>query len=1279
MTQPRPVREFHTAFTHQPKIALLGAAPFTTVITNAGGGQSVADGTPVTRWRRDPTLDDHGQWIYVRDVTREKTWSAAHQPVCAKADSYRVRFDAACATFERRDGDIETRMDVVVSTTDIADVRKVTITNTSASAREIELTSYSEVVMNAAYMDRGHPAFSNLFVQTEWLGSHNAILAMRRPRSATMKPAWGGHVVAVAKERVREISCETDRSNFIGRGRSARNAAAMRKPGLSGRVGAVLDPIFSIRTRLMVHPGESVSAVFTTFIAGDRQHAVRMATRFSDLDEAVSVADIAAAQADQVADGIPGEDASLYQMLAGHLLFPPDRDAEAGSPGSAGLFPLVVATIDDPARVQTIRDLLKLHRYWQVKGIETDLLIVAAEAIAAVDELAPYTAGSINPDRRVGEVVVRSLREIELEKLKRIHAVARLHIDCDAHTLESFANEMDSRHPADTEARFAAEIPARKSSTGGYEVATADGSDLRFFNGVGGFNGSDEYEIRLASNRLPPAPWINVIANESGGFTISETGAGCTWAISGSSFRLTPWHNDPVCDRPGECIYLRDDESGDLWSATAQPIAKSTYADVVKHGPGYSIFGHFHDGIMTSLRVGMPETDAVKLQILTITNSSNRPRKLSVVSYAEWVLGTDRETTRLAIDTSFDASTEVTLATNRLNPEFSDVVAFHSMSEPIAGRTSSRTEFLGRNGTHSSPLALTSGKLADGEARPLDPCSAMQAQVELAPGETRSIAISLGATTSRDAAIAMATKYKSPHAANAAIDASVTAWRKRLDTIVVRTPEKSFDLMLNQWAYYQALSSRLWGRNALYQSSGAYGFRDQLQDVTAFVYSEPRLAREQILRAASRQFEEGDVQHWWHPHSGKGIRTLFSDDLIWLPFVTDHYLRVTHDTSVLEERTRYLHMRQLEQGEDELFAVPDISDKSATVFEHCIHALQRACTAGAHGLPLMGSGDWNDGMNRVGIDGKGESVWLAWFLITTLRRFADHAEARGHPRIAADLREKADNYKEAVESSAWDGDWYRRAYYDDGAALGSHVNEECKIDSIAQSWSVISGAGDPERSRMAMQSLNDHLVREDARLLMLLTPPFDRGAHDPGYIQGYLPGVRENGAQYTHAALWAVMATAMQGHGDRAMQLYQMINPITHSSTPRDIDTYKVEPYVVAADVYTAEGHLGRGGWTWYTGSASWLYRVGLESILGFRKSGAELVIDPCIPGTWKEFAIEYKYGSSVYVITVLNPSGLERGIPSIEVDGASSDRAIRLVDDGKRHAVTVTMGAASN
>jgi cyclic beta-1,2-glucan synthetase len=688
------------------------------------------------------------------------------------------------------------------------------------------------------------------------------------------------------------------------------------------------------------------------------------------------------------------------------------------------------------------------------------------------------------------------------------------------------------------------------------------------------------------------------------------------------------------------------------------------------------VFDHTHKGLSSSFRLGVDQSDPVKISVLTLRNDGTARKKLTLTWYVEWVLGVNRELTQYQIRTSFDEATQSMFARNYFDDQFANTVAFASISERVAYYTADRREFLGRNGTVSSPAGLERAGLSGAIGATIDPCCALQVSVTIEPGETREIVMLLGAAEGEDAVREIIARNRTAAQAKGAVDANIHAWGERLSAVKVKTPSPTFDLMLNRWSLYQALSCRMWARTALYQSSGAFGFRDQLQDVMAFVYADAAVAREHIVRAASRQFVEGDVQHWWHPQTGRGVRTKFSDDLVWLPYVIDHYINVSCDRGVFDVEVPYLTMRQLNPDEHEIYELPKVTTEIGTIYDHCVRALRRACTTGVHGLPLIGSGDWNDGMNRVGIEGKGESVWLAWFLISTLRKFALHAEKRGDTAFRDEVLAKANAYAEAVERSAWDGEWYRRAYFDDGSPLGSRTSDECKIDSIAQSWSVISGAGQPDRTRVAMQSLNKYLVREDARLILLLTPPFDKTTHDPGYIQGYLPGVRENGAQYTHAALWAVLATAMQGDGDRAFELFQMLNPITHADSAKGVDTYKVEPYVVAADVYTAKGHLGRGGWTWYTGSASWMYRTALEAILGFHQRGEELFIEPCIPASWKEFSIEYRFRSSTYEIHVKNPDGLQRGTPELTVDGKSVERAINLVDDGKHHRVTVSLRA---
>jgi cyclic beta-1,2-glucan synthetase len=1290
-TQKPAVREFETADTPQPRIAVLGNAPFTTIITNAGGGATRYGTLAVNRWRNDGTRDDYGQWCYIRDITSAKIWSAAFQPTCVEPEWYRARFTSDRVIFHRRDGDFETQTEITVSPEGAAEIRRVTVFNRSSAPREIELTSYSEVVIAQMDAERTHPAFANLFVQTEWIDHNKAILAMRRPRSSKDKPVWCGHSIALGRGIRGEITCETDRAKFIGRGRTARDPVAMDDDGpLSGRTGEVLDPVFAIRARITVPAGGSAEASFTTFMADDREHALQLADLYCDPYSARRALDLswAQAQAELRELGINPGDAALYQELAGHLLFPHaafkalPTEAEGNRLGQSELWglgisgdaPILLATINSADGLPSVRQLLKVHHYWRLKGIVCDLVILNEHPATYLQELSESLTSTVMASTesglldRPGGVYIRRADLLKPDDITLLHAVARIQVDCDGLGLGNFLEFPNAEQLFDPEDVLE---PREKREHYSHQGTTSQ-EKLEYFNGVGGFNSGNEYEIRLLGNTLPPAPWINVVANPNAGFIASETGAGCTWAVSSFFYRLSPWQNDPVRDLPGECIYIRDESTGEVWTPTPEPI-RHLNEYVVRHGAGYSTFEHSYDGISTRLRMGVPADDPVKLQVLDITNNGPTSRQLSITPYVEWILGVDREKTQPYVRTALDESNGVMTARNFFHPDFAETDAFLAMSEPLTGYTASRREFLGRNGSLTWPDALRREKLGCAIGDTVDPCGAIQAIIDIAPGETRSIAVVLGAAKS-GGAIALADKYRSAQRANSAIDECVGAWRRRLDSIMVKTPEPSFDLMVNQWAFYQALSCRMWGRTALYQSSGAFGFRDQLQDSMAFVYTERELVRHHILLCASRQFEEGDVQHWWHPHNGRGIRTRFSDDLVWLPFVTHHYLSVTHDSSILDEKVHYLRMRSLQPGEDELYELPETSDIEESLFDHCVRALNRACTTGSHGLPLIGSGDWNDGMNRVGVEGKGESVWLAWFLISTLRNFAEHAEARGQADIAGEMRDRADGYAHAIEQSAWDGDWYRRAYYDDGTPLGSRDNEECRIDSIAQSWSVISGAGSPERAREGMKSLNQYLVMDEAKIIMLLTPPFDKAPHDPGYIKGYLPGVRENGAQYTHAALWAVLATAYQGDGDRAMQLYQMINPISHTRGGEDIDVYKVEPYVIVADLYTAEGHLGRGGWTWYTGSASWFYRVGLEAIAGFIKRGDKLFIDPCIPVAWKEFTIEYTHDETTYSIKVLNPDGVQRGVASVTVDGQRVD-AVPLLSDRKRHEVIVTLG----
>jgi cyclic beta-1,2-glucan synthetase len=1363
------VREFNSPDLEAPHVALLGRHPYTVLLSHAGAGYSRYEDVAVTRWRADATADATGQFCYVRDVATGRTWSAAHQPVGARADWYRALLATDRVTFLRVDGEIETLTEIAVVPEDAAEVRRVTVTNNSSEAREIELTSYGEVVLGQPDGDRAHPAFGNLFVETEWHDWCTAVTATRRPRANHERTLWCVHVVDDGRERVGAVSCETDRARFLGRGGTTRRPAALDVDGdLTGTTGAVLDPIFALRTRLRLEPGQSGSAAFTTLVATSRERAFSLADRYHDPHAAERALNLAwtAQQVELRELGVTPADAAVFQEIAGFLLYPHpalratpelllrNRGSQQvlWSHGISGDWPILLASITSPDGLPTLRHTFAAHRYMRRRGMMVDLVVLTEESSSLyLQELhdrvmeALFASSDIGTDQP-GGVFIRRPDLIGDEALLMLQATARVHVRCDgralgrivdAGTMAAAAGSTDAGTPAPAGAAAAAPagaiagphaVPTGRSvgahsasaraaqASGALQAGTAPATaalpvraPLALDNGMGGLTDAGDYQLRVRGSELPPAPWANVIANPRGGFIVTERGAGCTWAGNSYFFRLTPWHNDPVSDPVSEAIWLRDEESGHAW----RPTPGSRHDDgsyAVRHAPGVSVFEHERGDIATELTLGLAGDEAVKLSLLRVTNRGRSARRLALTAFVEWTLGVTREHTRHQVRTSWDPELGALFAENEFDPQFAHWTAFLAVSERVSSHTADRGEFLGRNGDLDDPAGVHSAELAGTTGAGHDPCGALRCGFVLQPGETRELVVLLGAaeggstassegaadartdaggagagtnaggagaggagTGGAAAARALVQRFGSVAEAGAEVARSIAAWDARLSVIAVRTPEPAFDAMVNRWSLYQALACRMWARSAIYQSSGAYGFRDQLQDVMAFVYAEPALAREHILRAAARQFVEGDVQHWWHPQSGRGVRTRFSDDLAWLPYVVDHYVRVTGDAGVLEERAPFLEMRGLEADEHEVYDLPRVSAEEASVYEHCLRALRRACTTGAHGLPLIGTGDWNDGMSRVGAEGRGESVWLGWFLVATLRTFATHVEARDDAGTAAALRAQADTYVEAIEEHGWDGNWYRRAYFDDGTPLGSAASEECRIDSIAQSWSVISGAGQCDRQSLAMRSLDEHLVRDDVGVMMLLTPPFDRTAHDPGYIKGYLPGVRENGAQYTHAALWAVLAHSMLGHGERALELFQMINPLARTATPEGVARYKVEPYVVAADVYTADGQLGRGGWTWYTGSASWMYRVALEAILGFEKRGDVLRVRPRVPESWPELAIDYRFGRSVYRVVVRSPGLVRPGEAVVTLDGQRLDGdAIPLRDDGQEHEVVV-------
>ena len=1295
------MRVFTDPNTPVPEVHLLSNGRYHVMATHAGGGYSRWHDLAVTRWREDGTCDSWGTFIYLRDHDTGRYWSTAHQPTLSKADHYEAIFVQARAEYRRRDQSIETHTEITVSAEDDVEIRRVTLANLSSRTRHIEVTSYAEVVLAPLNADLAHRAFSNLFVQTEILPDRQAILCTRRPRTSGEQVPWMFHLMVAPGAVSDEPSFETDRAQFIGRGRTAANPVVLEdrvkdsrltKPtsrSLSNTEGSVLDPIVAIRRTITLSADESAAVQIVSGVAESREAAMALLDKYCDRHFVERAFEMAWFQSQEVLRHLnAGEaDAQVYGRLATYVIHGNVTRRAAPSViarnqlGQQGLWrfsvsgdlPIVLLHIADLNRIDLVKHTLQAHAYWRMKGLSVDLVILNEDFSGYRALLHDQIMGLINagPEAHVinkpGGIFVRRAEELTEEDRVLFQTVACVVLTDSAETL---AEQVQRRSPAERMPNRLATVMQPVTEP----IQPLSVHERIFCNGLGGFTPDGrEYVITLEPGQSTPAPWVNVIASPHIGTVVSESGSAYTWVENAHEYRLTPFHNDSLSDSSGEALYIRDEETGAFWSPTPLP-ARGDSGYVCRHGFGYSVFEHYQAGIASELYTYVAMDAPVKFIVVKLRNNSGRPRRLSLTGYWELVLGEWRHANMMHVVTETDPHSGALFARNAYGREWANRIVFVQVSESVRTVTGNRTEFIGRNGSLANPAALQRAYLSGKTGAGLDPCAAIQTKLDLAEGQEREIVFVFGAAGNIDQAQHIIQQYRGTAGARQALESVWEYWNHTLGAVHVETPDAALNVLANGWLVYQTLSCRLWGRSGYYQSGGAYGFRDQLQDTMALIHTTPWLAREQLIRCAERQFLQGDVQHWWHPPNGQGVRTHFSDDYLWLPYATCRYVQATGDTGVLDEQVHFLEGRELNAEEESYYDHPQRSMEAASLYEHCVRAIKHGLCFGQHQLPLIGCGDWNDGMNLIGRDGKGESVWLAWFLYQNLQQFADLARSRNDDDFAGVCTQQADQLRDNIEVHAWDGAWYRRAYFDDGTPLGSSTNDECQIDSISQSWAVISGGGDAMRAHQAMEAVDKRLIRRDAQLIQLLDPPFDKSNLEPGYIKGYVPGVRENGGQYTHAAIWATTAFAMLGDKERTWELFDMLNPINHGSDMEAIERYKVEPYVMCADIYGAPPHTGRGGWTWYTGAAGWMYRLTVETLLGLQLEVDHLRIVPCIPDHWPSFKVHYRYRETVYHIAVKRVGEKSEYVSRVMLDDRLMKDMIPLVDDRREHFVEVQL-----
>ncbi|UNF43904.1 protein ndvB [Bartonella krasnovii] len=1310
-----PLRIIKNPLLKPRETLLLSHGSYSTMLTANGSGYSRWHDYAITRFIPDATEDQQGTLFFLRETDSGRWWSVTGEPTRVVGEEAVCIFTDEKAEYIKMVDGIKSTLECLITSEGCGEGRRLQLINTTNKDRIIEVTSYAELALATMDADQVHPAFSRMFIETEIAKTRRIIFAKRRKRSPNDPEIHIAHFVT--GDNIQKTEVETDRLLFIGRGRSIHRPAAFdRNARFSNSQGCVLDPIISLRCHVKIPAHEKVELIFWTFAAHAKEtlhNYIKHYCQPNIFQQEFSMA-WTRSQVSLYQSGISLKEAITYQKYATPLIYP-DRTWRLSSKNLAknlgkqsdlwpmslsGDIPLCLLRLDNEGDISVLRELLKAHEYWRTRGLIVDLVILNEQAFSYIQNTQhaiewvceSYRHHTHDTDERQHIFTLRR-DQMNDQSFKTLLASARIILDAQNGSLfeqlkqfdnndfdftihkehqESYYQLNDPKYNQDrqTIASTQQNLFASLGLIGQQKTSPLpiDGNDLKYWNGYGGFNHHNHYVIRLHGHTTTPHPWINVIAHKNFGFHVSAEGAIFTWANNSRDYHLTPWSNDPISNRPGEALYLVDRLSLKRFSPVSAVECDENVVYEACHGFGFSTFKSTHTEIILELTHTLYPEKPVRLSRLTLKNNGKKTRSLRLYNYVEWVLGNVRTKYAPFILPYYDLMRGAHFIQNPYHIDKSQQVTFLSASQMPTSTTTDRTEFIGVTGTVTHPHAIRKADtLSNTVEAGCDPCSAFSYDIDLHPGQTKEIIFYLGSAENKQEAEKLLDQVRVSD-----FETLLTQQKQQWDDFVapfqVKTPDPSFDLMVNHWLPYQIYACRMMARAAFYQASGAFGFRDQLQDSLSLLLLNPQIAREQLLNAAAHQFLEGDVQHWWLPDTNAGVRTRISDDIVWLAYGTALYVNTTGDSIFLDTPIAFIEGDSLNSEQQDAYFKPIQSLKVATIYEHCALALDLAIKrCGPHGLPLILSGDWNDGMNLVGIKGKGESTWLGWFLGCTLQAFIPLARKRNDNTRVATWSAYLERLTKSLEENGWDGAWYRRGYFDDGTPLGSQINDECKIDTIAQSWAVISQMASPERQKKAMASMLEQLYDEKGGLIRLFWPPFDKTTLEPGYIKGYPPGIRENGGQYTHGAIWSILALAQMGESDKAYTLFSAINPITHGQNP---EIYRVEPYVMAADIYAIEPYRGQGGWTWYTGSAGWFYRAATQAILGINRQNDQLFLEPHLPSSWSEYEAKMKFHDAVYTIKV--KWGAENMLRVDDKNYAHIQAGIKLEKTGKHEIICV-------